>query len=130
MRKLCLSLIAAGALVGSVSNASAFEAMLGGDFPLHTRPHGHHIMTLVYGDIVNIDRCDHSWCWVTHGPDAGYIYMSRVLDGRVYGPRGGGYGGGGYGYGDGGLLGVGADIVTAPVSAAGDVVDAGVSILR
>lgn len=125
MRKLCLSLIAAGALLGAAPAASAFEAMLGGDFPLHNRPHGRHLMTLGYGDIVNIDKCDHSWCWVTHGPHAGYIYMSHVLDGTVYGPRGAGYG-----YRDGGLAEVGAGVVTAPIDAAGDVLDAGVSILR
>jgi hypothetical protein len=59
MRKLWLSLIAAGALVGSVSTASAFEAMLGGDFALHPHPYSrHHIMTLGGGEIVNIDNCN------------------------------------------------------------------------
>lgn len=126
MRKLCLSLIAAGAFVGSVSAASAFEAMLGGNFGLHAQPYAHrHIMTLHAGDIVNISECDHGWCAVTHGPHSGYIYLSRVLDGRLYGPRGGVYG-----TQDDGPAEVGAASASTPFDAAGDAVDAGVSILR
>ena len=122
MRKLCLSLIAAGALVGWASTACAFEAMLGGNFGLYAHPHWrHHIMTLGAGDIVNIDNCDRGWCAVTHGPHAGYIHVSRVLDGRVYGPRGGVAG-----YRDGGAT----ELFTAPADAAGEALDAGVSILR
>lgn len=112
MRKLCLSLVAVGALVGSVSTASAFEAMLGGNFALYDRPHSRHqIMTLGAGEIVNIDRCDRGWCVVTQ-PQAGYIYWSRVLDGNVYGPRGGV-----------GPAEAAAGLVTAPINA-------GLSILR
>jgi hypothetical protein len=126
VRKLCLSLVAAGALVGSLSSASAFEAMLGGSFALHPQPHSHqYIVTLGAGDIVNINSCDRGWCAVTHGPHVGYIYLNRILDGRVYGPRGGAYG-----YRDGGLAEVGANVVAAPFNAAGNVLDTGFSILR
>lgn len=125
MRKFCLTLLSAAAFVGFVSSASAFEAMLGGNFALHTHPGGHHLMTLAAGDIVNIDHCDHNWCAVTHGPHAGYLYMPRVVDGVLYGPRGGTAG-----YADGGPAEVGLGLVAAPVQAAGDIVDAGVSILR
>jgi hypothetical protein len=122
MRKLCLSVIAAGALVGSAPGASAFEAMLGGNFALHDHPRSHHhIMILGAGGIVNIDHCDHGWCAVTHGPHTGYIYLTHVLDGRVYGPRDGSYG-----YRDGGP----AELFTAPANAAGEAFDAGVSILH
>jgi hypothetical protein len=125
MRKLYLSITAAGALVGWASTTSAFEAMLGGNFALHPHPYSrHHIMTLGAGDIVNINNCDHGWCAVTHGPHAGYIYLSRVLDGTIYGPRGGTYG-----EQDGGLAEIGG-AVAAPFNAAGDAVNAGVSFLR
>lgn len=125
MRTLCYLLIAAVASVGSASSASAFEAMLGGNFMLHAHPNGPHLMTLAAGDIINIDHCNHSWCAVSHGPHAGYIYMPRVLDGTVYGPRGGVAG-----YQDGGPAELGVAIVSAPVMAAGQIVDAGVSVLR
>lgn len=126
MRKLCLSLVAAVAVLGAAPAAYAFEAMLGGSFGLHEHPGSrHHIMTLGAGDIVNIDHCDHGWCAVTHGPHSGYIYLSRVLDGRVYGPRGGTMG-----VQDSGPAELGAAIVTAPFDAAGEVLDAGVSVLR
>jgi hypothetical protein len=125
MHKLCLSLVAAGAFLCPAPAAFAFEAMLGGNFALHSNPHsGRHIMILGAGDIVNIDHCDHGWCAVTHGPHAGYIYLSRVLDGRVYGPRGGAYG-----TRDDGLAEV-SDALATPFNAAGDALDAGVSILR
>jgi hypothetical protein len=122
MRNLCLSILAAGALIGASSAAFAFEAMLGGNFALHAYPHSRqHLMTLGAGDIVDIDHCDHGWCAVKHGPHAGYIYLSRVLDGRIYGPRDGAKG-----YRDDGP----AELFTAPIEAASDVLDAGVSILR
>lgn len=126
MRKLCLSILAAGALAGFTSSASAFEAMLGGEFDLHARPHSRqHITTLAAGDIVNIDNCNRNWCAVTHGPHFGYIHLTRMLDGTVYGPRSGLPG-----YHDGGAFDLGADVVTAPFDAAEDVLDAGVSVLR
>ncbi|QGM99298.1 hypothetical protein [Methylocystis parvus] len=125
MRKLRLSLLALAALAGGASNANAYEAMLGGNFVLHTQPHGRHLMTLAAGDIVNIDHCDHSWCAVTHGPHAGYLYMPRTLDGNLYGPHGGVAG-----YQDGGPAELGLAVISAPVDAAGDVVNAGVSVLR
>jgi len=123
MRKLCLSLIAAFSL--AATGANAYEAMLGGNFVLHSAPHGHHLMTLAAGDIVDIDHCNRSWCAVTHGPHTGYLYMPRTLDGNAYGPHGGVAG-----YQDGGPAELGAAIVTAPVMAAGTVLDAGVSVLR
>jgi hypothetical protein len=125
MRKLCYSVIAALALAVSASSASAFEAMLGGNVILHAHPNGRHLMTLAAGDIVDIDHCNHSWCAVTHGEHAGYLYLPRVADGNVYGPRGGAAG-----VQDGGPAELAAGIVTAPVRAAGNVVNAGVSILR
>jgi hypothetical protein len=126
MHKLCLSLLIGGVLLSSLSAASAYEAMLGGAFALHAHPRSSgHIMTLGAGEIVNIDHCDHSWCAVTHGPHAGYIYMPRVLDGHVYNPyRPGG------GYSDGGIVEGATSLLGAPVNAAGEAVDAGVSILR
>lgn len=125
MCRLRVCLAAVGALIGLISTASAFEAMLGGTFALHPRPNSrHHIMLLGAGEIVDIDRCNHGWCLVRHGEHTGYVYMPRVLDGNVYGP---GRGGGGS---DDGFADVGAGVVTAPVRAAGEAVDAGVSILR
>ncbi|HEY8163180.1 MAG TPA: hypothetical protein VIF34_13070 [Methylocystis sp.] len=121
MRKLCYSLFAGLAFVGCASNALAFEAMLGGNFILHAQPNGRHLVMLAAGDTVDIDHCNHGWCAVTHGDHAGYLYMPRVLDGNVYGPRGGG---------GGGPAELVTGVVTAPVAAAGQVVDAGVSILR
>ena len=114
MRKLFLSLVATGAL--AVPTASAFEAMLGGNFRLYEHPYSrHYSITLSAGDIINIDRCNHGWCAVTHGPHAGYIYSPLQLDGYVYGPRNGvpGYSTGGLG----GLGDVGAGLVTAPITA-------------
>lgn len=126
MRKLYFFLVTASAFIGWISAAAAFEAMLGGTFGLHPHPHSRqHITTLGAGEIVDIDRCDRSWCLVRHNEHTGYVYLPRVLDGNVYGSRTGGGG-----YGDGGLAGVGADIVTAPVSAADQAINAGVSILR
>jgi hypothetical protein len=126
MRKPYFSVVAAGALIATVPCASAYEAMLGGNFALHARPYSrHHIMTLAAGDIVNIDHCNHDWCAVTHGPHAGYLYMPRTLDGHVYGPRGGTAG-----VQDGGPAEVGADLVGAPFDAVGNALDAGVSIMR
>ena len=126
MHKLCLSLVAAGALVGSASTALAFEAMLGGNFNLYAQPHArHHIMTLGAGEIVNIDNCDRGWCAVTHGQHTGYIHWSRVLDGNVYSPYGGGSG-----YREGGPFEVGAGLVAAPANAAGQAVETSVGYLR
>jgi hypothetical protein len=127
MRKLCLSLLAAAAFVGAATSASAFEALLGGNFILHAQPHGRHLLTLGAGDIVNIDHCNHSWCAVTHGPHSGYLYLPRVFDGNVYGPQEGVIG---VGVRDGGPAELGLGVITAPVDAAGHVLDAGVSILR
>jgi hypothetical protein len=121
MRKICVSLAFVFALIGSGSVACAFEAMLGGSFALQDHPGARHpIMILESGDIVSIDHCDKSWCAVKHGPHVGYIYMPKVLDGKVYGPRGVA------GVQDDGP----AEIITAPLHAAGDVVTAGVSILQ
>ena len=126
MRKFYLSLVSAAAFFGFVANASAFEAMLGGNFALHAHPGGHHhLMVLSAGDIVNVDHCDHNWCAVTHGPHAGYLYMPRVVDGVLYGPKGGTAGA----YDDGPAE-LGLGLVAAPVQAAGQIVDAGVSVLR
>jgi hypothetical protein len=121
MRKICISLAAVFALIASASVASAFEAMLGGSFALRDHPGARHsIMVLEPGDIVSIDHCEKSWCAVKHGPHVGYIYMPKVLDGKIYGPRGVA------GVQDDGP----AEIITAPFHAAGDVVNAGVSILQ
>jgi hypothetical protein len=126
MRKLHVILVAIGAVIGSASSAFAFQAMLGGNFALHDHPGSrHHVMVLAAGDIVNIDHCERSWCAVTHGPHVGYIYMPRVLDGRVYGPRGDVAG-----VQDDGPAEIGAAIVGAPIDAAGQAVNAGVSILQ
>jgi hypothetical protein len=126
MRKLLPFLATAGVFFGSVSFASAFEAMLGGNFNLHARPGSrHHIMTLGAGEVVDIDHCKRSWCAVTHGPHAGYIYLTKMLDGHVYGP-----GAGAAGVAGGDPIDAGVGLVTAPVAAAGAVVTAGVSVLR
>ncbi|WP_424362886.1 hypothetical protein [Methylocystis parvus] len=126
MRKIYISLLAVSALLASGAAANAFEAMLGGAFALRDHPGARHpIMVLQAGDIVMIDHCDKSWCAVTHGPHVGYIYMPRVLDGRVYGPHGDVMG-----VQDGGPAEIGASIVTAPINAAGDVLNAGVSVLQ
>lgn len=126
MRKVYVSLLAASALLGSGAAANAFEAMLGGAFALRDHPGARHsVMVLQPGDIVKIDRCDKSWCAVTHGPHVGYIYMPRVLDGTIYGPRGDVMGAQ-----DGGPAEIGAGIVTAPFDAAGEALNAGVSILQ
>jgi hypothetical protein len=126
MRKIFASVATVCALFGSASASYAFEAMLGGAFALRDHPGSRHpIMILESGDIVNIDHCNNSWCAVRHGPHVGYIYMPKVLDGNVYGPRGGVAG-----VQDGGPAEIGADIVTAPIGAAGNAVNAGVSILQ
>jgi hypothetical protein len=126
MRNICVSLAAASALLASASASYAFEAMLGGPFALRDHPGARHaLMTLEAGDIVKIDHCNKSWCAVTHGPHVGYIYMPHVLDGRIYGPHGDVVG-----VQDGGPAEIGAGIVTAPIDAAGEALNAGVSILR
>jgi Bacterial SH3 domain len=126
MRELRIALLAGAALVGSLSAASAFDAMLGGNFTLYSAPHSRaHVMTLGAGEIVDVDHCDHGWCAVRHGPHSGYIYMPHVLDGRAYNPHARRHGGGG-----GGIFEAGADLLGAPATAAGEVVESGVSILR
>ncbi len=117
MGKLFRCLVTAGALIGSVSSTSAFEAMLGRNFTLYAHPHSRErVMTIGAGEMVEIDACDHGWCVVTHGPHAGYIYLSRILDGNVYAEiyRGRRYGS---------PADVAAGVVAAPINA-------GVSILR
>ncbi len=131
MRKLCLSLAAIGAIFGSLSPASAWQTMVGRNYGLHNRPYSHHhFMTLYAGDILAVSSCSiHGWCAVAHGPHAGYIHVSWIVDDRVYGPYGGIWG-----YRNGGPALIGAAYgyrnAAAPVTAPEDALSTGVSFLR
>ncbi|CAJ0892348.1 hypothetical protein AMST5_04213 [freshwater sediment metagenome] len=118
MRKLSVCLLASCALIVSTASSFAFEAMLAHNFTLYPHPYSHErLMTLGAGDYVDIDRCDHGWCAVTHGPHSGYIRSNHMIDGEEYAAAHGG------GYDDDNPVGAAAGLVAAPV-------EAGVSLLR
>jgi hypothetical protein len=117
MRKLSVCLLASCALIASTASSFAFEAMLAHNFTLYPHPYSHErLMTLGAGDYVDIDRCDHGWCAVTHGPHSGYIRSNHMIDGEEYAAAHGGYQ-------SGSPADVAAGLVAAPV-------EAGVSLLR
>ena len=117
MRKLFGCLVAGCALVASPVSSFAFQAMLANDFALYPHPYSHErLTTLGAGEYVDIDRCDHGWCAVTHGAQSGYIRSNHLIDGEEYAAKHGGYQ-----YGT--PADVAAGIVAAPI-------EAGVSILR
>ncbi|MGE0236856.1 hypothetical protein [Methylocystis sp.] len=79
MRKLFGCLLAGCALTASSASTFAFEAMLANNFALYPRPYSHEgMMTLGAGEYVDIDRCDHGWCAVTHGAHSGYIHTNHL----------------------------------------------------
>jgi hypothetical protein len=117
MRKLSACLLASSALITSTASSFAFEAMLAHNFTLYPHRYSHErLMTLGAGDYVNIDRCDHGWCAVTHGPHSGYIRSNHMIDSEEYAAAHGGYQ-----YGT--PTDVAAGLVAAPI-------EAGVSLLR
>ncbi len=118
MRKFSGCLAASFALiVASTVSSFAFEAMLANNHTLYPHPYSHEGgMTLAAGEYVDIDRCDHGWCAVTHGTHTGYIRVNHLIDGAEYAATHGGYQ-------DAGPAGIAAGVVAAPINA-------GVSILR
>ena len=120
MRKL-YSFVAAGALIATTGSSFAFEAVLANNFTLYPHPYSHErTMTLGAGERIDIDRCDHDWCAVTHGPHSGYIHVHHLIDGAEYAAAHGGNQGG-YQYDNPADIAAGA--VAAPINA-------GVSFLR
>jgi hypothetical protein len=117
MHKLFGCFLVGCALIASSVSTFAFEAMLANNFALYPHPYSHQrTMTLGAGEYVDVDRCDHDWCAVTHGPHSGYIHTRHLIDGEEYAAAHGGYH-----YAN--PAGVAAGVVAAPINA-------GVSILR
>jgi hypothetical protein len=117
MRKLFGCLLAGCALIASSVSTFAFEAMLANNFALYPHPYSHQpVMTLGAGEYVDIDRCDHGWCAITHGAHSGYIRTNHLIDGEEYAGTHGGY-----------PYGTPADLANEVVAAP---INAGVSILR
>jgi hypothetical protein len=118
MRKFLGCFVASCALiVASTASSFAFEAMLANDHALHPHPYSRErVMILAAGEYVDIGRCDHGWCAVTHGPHSGYVHINHLVDGREYAAARGGY-----------QYGSPADIAAGAVAGP---INAGVSILR